>query len=153
MGVRLHLVRFTDVQTHIKKTAPYPWMTVLLRMAMMKAAENIAARCGAKCLITGESLSQVASQTVENIACAQSVAAKPVLRPLIGIDKEAIIRIARAIGSYETAILPYEDCCVLFSPEHPILHGDVEEALKLFEKLDVNGLIEQSVEERVVCRL
>jgi thiamine biosynthesis protein ThiI len=132
MGVRLHVVRFTEVEMRIKERAPHPWATVLLRMAMMKAAEEIAVECGAKCLITGESLSQVASQTVENIACAQSVVTLPVFRPLIGMDKEAITRIAEEIGTYKTSILPYEDCCTLFSPKHPVLRGDVKEALEYF---------------------
>ncbi|MDR0785225.1 MAG: tRNA 4-thiouridine(8) synthase ThiI [Treponema sp.] len=153
IGVRLHIVRFTDVQMRIKERAPFPWATVLLRMAMMKASENIALQCKAKCLITGESLSQVASQTAENIACTQSVVATPILRPLIGMDKEAIIRISEKIGAYRTSILPYEDCCTLFSPKHPVLRGDVKEALSLFEKLDIAVLIERSVKERVVYRL
>ncbi|MDR0644720.1 MAG: tRNA 4-thiouridine(8) synthase ThiI [Treponema sp.] len=153
MGVRLHIIRFTDIQTRIKECAPFPWTTVLLRMAMMKAAENTARRCGAKCIITGESLSQVASQTVENIACTQSLISMTVFRPLIGMDKESIVRIAEKIGTYKTSILPYEDCCMLFSPEHPILRGDVKEALTLFEKLDIDGLIKRSIEERVMYRL
>ncbi|MDR0410395.1 MAG: tRNA 4-thiouridine(8) synthase ThiI [Treponema sp.] len=153
LGVCLHVVGFTDIQMRIKERAPLPWSTVLLRMAMMRAAENIAAQCRARCLITGESLSQVASQTAENIACTQSVVAMPILRPLIGMDKEAIIHISEKIGAYKTSILPYKDCCTLFSPKHPVLRGDIKEALSLFEKLDINSLIEQSIKERVIYRL
>jgi thiamine biosynthesis protein ThiI len=141
MGLRVHTVSFTSIQQRIKDRAPEPWLTVLLRMAMMEAAELLARRLRAKCLITGESLSQVASQTVENIACTHSRVRLPVLCPLIGMDKDSIIRIAESIGTYKTSILPYADCCVLFSPPHPVLHGDVEEAKGLYEALDLGSLI------------
>ncbi|MDR0623433.1 MAG: tRNA 4-thiouridine(8) synthase ThiI [Treponema sp.] len=120
LGIRLYVAGFTKVQQRIKERAPLPWTTVLLRMAMMECAEKIARKIKARCLITGESLSQVASQTIENISCTQGRTGLPVLRPLIGMDKDSIIRKAEAIGTYETSILPYEDCCVLFSPPHPI---------------------------------
>jgi thiamine biosynthesis protein ThiI len=109
MGVRLHTINFTEVQTRIKERSPEAWKTVLLRMAMMECAEKLARMKRLKCLISGESLSQVASQTIENIACTGSRISIPVLRPLIGMDKEEIIRIAEKIGTYETSILPYED--------------------------------------------
>jgi thiamine biosynthesis protein ThiI len=107
-------------------------------MAMMDAASSIGEKTGAKCLITGESLSQVASQTVENIGCSESRARLPVLRPLIGMDKEAITDFAKRFGTYETSILPYADCCVLFSPIHPVLRGDVREAGRLYEALELS---------------
>jgi thiamine biosynthesis protein ThiI len=141
LGTRLYTLGFTEVQRRIKDRAPPEWTTVLLRMAMMEAAEKLARKTGARCLVTGESLSQVASQTVENLSCIQSRTTLPVLRPLIGMDKEAIIRLARDIGTYETSILPYEDCCVLFSPAHPILRGRPEEARGLYEKLEAAPLI------------
>ncbi|MDR2194494.1 MAG: tRNA 4-thiouridine(8) synthase ThiI [Treponema sp.] len=147
-GVRLHIVSFTAVQMRIKEAAPPAWTTVLLRMAMMEAAETIARRHGYACLISGESLSQVASQTIENIRCTESRATLPVLRPLIGMDKESITRIAEKIGTYETSILPYEDCCVLFSPKHPVLRGKVEEASAYYEQLDIGACIEEAVQER-----
>jgi thiamine biosynthesis protein ThiI len=121
-------------------------------MAMMEGAEKIAKLRHSKCIITGESLSQVASQTIENIACTESRLSIPALRPLIGMDKGAIIKKAEAIGTYEVSILPYQDCCVLFSPPHPVLRGDLTEAGRLYEALDLGELIETAVRESVVER-
>jgi thiamine biosynthesis protein ThiI len=150
LGVRLYTVGFTEVELRIKERAPEAWLTVLLRMAMMECAEKLARRIGAKCLITGESLSQVASQTVENLSCTQSRISLPVLRPLVGLDKEDTIRTAQAIGTYQTSILPYEDCCVLFSPPHPVLRGNVEEAGELYEKMELDALIGEALGKRVM---
>ncbi|MDR1899842.1 MAG: tRNA 4-thiouridine(8) synthase ThiI [Treponema sp.] len=150
MGIRLWTVGFTAVQKRIRERAPLDWTTVLLRMAMMEGAEKIARRVRNKCLITGESLSQVASQTVENLSCTESRVRLPVLRPLIGTGKEDIIRIAEKIGTYETSILPYEDCCILFSPPHPVLRGNAEEAGKLYEGLELENLIDEALGEAAV---
>jgi thiamine biosynthesis protein ThiI len=139
MGIHLYMVNFTEVQERIAEKSPAEWSTVLLRMAMMEAASVIAQKTKAKCLITGESLSQVASQTIENLSCTESRAQFPVLRPLIGMDKEAITILAREYGTYETSILPFADCCVLFSPTHPILRGRVDEAAALDEALELHG--------------
>jgi len=147
MGMRLYAVGFTKVQTRIKERTPLPWATVLLRMAMMDCAEKIAVMIKSKCLITGESLSQVASQTVENLACTQCRIGLPVLRPLIGTDKEAIIRKAERIGTYAVSIEPHEDCCVLFTPPRPVLRGDPAEALALYESLELEPLIEEALRE------
>lgn len=149
-GIRLHIVSFTQVQMRIKERAPVAWTTILLRMAMMEGAERIAFRIRSKCLISGESLSQVASQTIENIRCTESRVRLPVLRPLIGMDKESIIRLAEKIDTYETSILPYEDCCVLFSPLHPILRGTVEEAGTLYEALELGALLEEAIQGRSI---
>jgi len=145
LGVRLFIVGFTKVQLRIKEAAPPAWATVLLRMAMMDCAEKIARKNKNKCLITGESLSQVASQTIENLTCIQSRITLPVLRPLIGMDKDAITVKAKQIGTYATSIEPYEDCCVLFSPPHPILRGDPAEAIALYESLELEPLIEEAL--------
>jgi thiamine biosynthesis protein ThiI len=150
LGLRLYTAGFTAVELRIKERAPEPWLTVLLRMAMMECAEKLARRIKAKCLITGESLSQVASQTVENVSCTQSRVSLPVLRPLIGLDKEDIIRRAEAIGTYETSILPYQDCCVLFSPPHPVLRGRAGEAGELYEKLELGPLIEEALDKKIL---
>jgi thiamine biosynthesis protein ThiI len=150
LGIRLSTVSFTEIQRRIKAGAAEAWRTVLLRMAMMECAEKLARRIGAKCLITGESLSQVASQTVENIACTESPVQLPVLRPLIGTDKEEIIRLAQNIGTYTTSILPYEDCCVLFSPPHPVLRGKAEEARNYYTALNLGEEIGKALEERTV---
>ncbi|MDR1908384.1 MAG: tRNA 4-thiouridine(8) synthase ThiI [Spirochaetaceae bacterium] len=148
MGIRLHTLDFTPAQMRIKERAPEPWTTVLLRMAMMEAAELLARRQRCKCLITGESLSQVASQTVENITCTQSRITLPVLRPLIGMDKESIIAAAVSIGTYETSILPYQDCCALFSPANPVLRGNAAEAGALYESLELRPLIAEALANR-----
>jgi thiamine biosynthesis protein ThiI len=147
LPIKLHTIPFTQVQVRIKQGAPEQWSTVLLRMAMMDAAGRLARRNKIHCLVTGESLSQVASQTVENIQCTESTAKLPVFRPLIGLDKEETIRIAREIGTYDTSILPYEDCCVLFSPAHPILHGNIDEAKVLYAKLELDELLEKALHE------
>jgi len=147
LGGRLFTVGFTKVQMRIKEAAPEAWATVLLRMAMMDCAEKIARKIKCKCLITGESLSQVASQTIENLTCTQSRITLPVLRPLIGTDKDAITRKARQIGTYSTSIEPYEDCCVLFTPVHPVLRGDPAEAAKYYEELELEPLIEEAMEK------
>jgi thiamine biosynthesis protein ThiI len=115
-------------------------------MAMMDCAEKIAFKIKSKSLITGESLSQVASQTIENLTCTQSRITIPVLRPLIGMDKNAITVKAKQIGTYSTSIEPYEDCCVLFSPPHPILRGNPKEAAKYYEELKLEPLIEEALQ-------
>jgi thiamine biosynthesis protein ThiI len=147
LGIKLWTVNFTPVQMRIKEGAPAPWMTVLLRMAMMDCASRLARWRGAKCLVTGESLSQVASQTVENITCTNSLSQVPVFRPLIGMDKDSIIKLAERIGTYQTSILPYQDCCVLFSPVHPVLRGRVEEATARYDRLCLSDLIAQALKE------
>jgi thiamine biosynthesis protein ThiI len=147
MGIRLYIVGFTKVQMRIKESAPQPWSTVLLRMAMMDCAERIARKIKAKSLITGESLSQVASQTVENLSCTQIRVTLPVLRPLIGTDKDTITRKAEQIGTYRTSIEPYQDCCVLFNPPHPILRGKPTEAAQLYEALELDLLIDEALRE------
>jgi thiamine biosynthesis protein ThiI len=147
MGIRLYIVGFTRVQMRIKERSPLPWATVLLRMAMIDCAEKIARKIKSKCLITGESLSQVASQTIENLTCTQSLITTPVLRPLIGLDKDAIIRKAEQSGTYQTSIEPHEDCCVLFSPPRPILRGDPAEAAGLYQSLELEPLIEEALLE------
>jgi len=144
-GIRLFIIGFTSIQARIKEKAPEAWRTVLLRMAMMECAERLAQGRKAKCLVSGESLSQVASQTIENISCTQSRVKLPVLRPLVGMNKEEIIARAEEIGTYKTSILPYEDCCILFSPPHPVLRGDPEEAGKLYGALELDSLIEEAL--------
>ncbi|MGI5076207.1 tRNA uracil 4-sulfurtransferase ThiI [Treponema maltophilum] len=151
-GMRLvmHIVSFTEVQMRIKQKGPENWSTMLLRMCMMKAASIIAKETRAACLISGESLGQVASQTIENLRVTESAGSFPLLRPLIGMDKEEIIETAIKIGTYETSILPYEDCCVLFAPQHPVLRAGIKEAHELYENLECGPLIEKAVQEREV---
>ncbi|MDR2965489.1 MAG: tRNA 4-thiouridine(8) synthase ThiI [Treponema sp.] len=146
MGLNLYILNFTKVQMKIKEKSPASWATVLLRMAMMEAAEKTAQKIKCKCLITGESLSQVASQTIENLGCTQNRIKLPVVRPLIGMNKENIIKEAMRIGTYDISIQPYEDCCTLFTPKHPVLYGKIEEANRLYEELELETLIDESIE-------
>ncbi len=146
----LNTIPFTDVQMRIKEKSPEEWTTLMLRVCMMKVANLLARRVHADCIITGESLGQVASQTLENMNVTEHFAEYPLLRPLVGMDKEEIVRDARFIETYETSILPYEDCCVLFSPRHPVLRGSVDEAERIFRELDCDALISESFEKRSV---
>lgn len=150
LTVHLNIVPFTDVQMRIKEKSPVAWTTLMLRVCMMKTANMIAERVHADCIITGESLGQVASQTIANLNVTEHFAAFPLFRPLIGLDKEEIVETARKIGTYETSILPYEDCCVLFSPKHPVLHGTIEEAEKIYNELEIDALIQTTFESREV---
>jgi len=152
MGIHLYILNFTKVQMRIKERAPHPWTTVLLRMAMMEASEKAALKIKCKCLITGESLSQVASQTIENLNCTQSRIKLPVIRPLIGFDKQSIIKEAQRIDTYNISIQPFQDCCMLFSPQHPVLHGKVQEANKLYEELELEELINEALSEYEVIK-
>ncbi|MDR2865450.1 MAG: tRNA 4-thiouridine(8) synthase ThiI [Spirochaetaceae bacterium] len=153
LGLKLFMLNFADIERRIQEKAPASWATVLLRMAMMEASSILARRNKCKALITGESLSQVASQTSENIYCAQSRASFPVFRPLIGTDKEDITKKAIAIGTYETSILPFQDCCALFSPQHPVLHASIPQARELYESLDLAPLISEAIKNKEVHKL
>lgn len=148
LSVRLFTIPFTAVQLRIKERAPEQWTTVLMRMAMMELSSRLARLIGSACLVTGESLGQVASQTIENMACAQSRTILPVLRPLVGTDKLDTIAVAKDIGSYETSILPYEDCCVIFSPSHPVLKAELGEAKSLYEGLELGPLLDEALAKR-----
>jgi len=143
--LRLCVVPFTHIQEEIRDKCPEEYFTILMRRFMMRIADRIARdnRCGA--LVTGENLGQVASQTMQAMAVTEEVCTRPVLRPLIGFDKEEIIRLARRIGTFETSILPYEDCCTVFTPRHPELRPSVEKAREAEAALDVEALVEEAV--------
>jgi thiamine biosynthesis protein ThiI len=152
IDTHLNIIPFTDVQMRIKERAPENASTLLLRVCMMKCANLLAERINADALITGESLGQVASQTIANMTVTEHYAKYPVLRPLSGLDKEEIIDTAKQINTYDTSILPYEDCCVLFSPRHPVLHGSISESDEALAKLDIDDLIRDAFEKRVIKR-
>ena len=144
--MQLFIVPFTKMQEAIRDNCPEELFTVIMRRMMMKIAEKLAQRSDCAALITGESLAQVASQTVQAIACTDVACQMPVLRPLIGMDKEEIVRIARKIDTFETSILPYEDCCTVFTPKHPRTRPKlamVEEAEAAF---DFAPMLEEAVE-------
>ncbi len=153
-GVDTHLnvIPFTDVQMKIKAASPKEYTTLMLRVCMMKVANMLADRINADCIITGESLGQVASQTAQNLAVTESFAEHPLYRPLIGMDKEEITDTAIEIGSFETSILPYEDCCVLFTPRHPVLKAKSEDAHEIYQRLEIDELLQKAFEERKIFR-
>ena len=145
-GTKLNIVSVTHIQEEIHKKCNGEYMVTLLRRFMMRIAEIVAKKCGAQCLITGESLGQVASQTVEGITSSNSVVKYlPVLRPLCGFDKEEIIERSRYMGAYDISIQPYEDCCTVFLPKHPVIKPSIESILDEEKKLDVEKLIEDAV--------
>jgi thiamine biosynthesis protein ThiI len=141
------VVNFTPVLSRIRERAKDEEITLLMRACMMRIASMIAARRGAGCLITGESLGQVASQTVEAIGYTNGYAEPPVLRPLIGMNKEEIVTEARRIGTFETSNLPFADCCVLFSPPHPLIHPLREKMRKTFSSLDIEETLCEAEEK------
>jgi thiamine biosynthesis protein ThiI len=144
-GTRLHVVPFTDAQLHIKAKARSEETTLMFRAAMMEVSNLLAEQQEALCLVTGEALSQVASQTVEGLAFSDSYSERLVLRPLVGLDKGEIIDLARKIDTYETSILPYEDCCTIFSPKHPLTRPDKETVRSHYDELEMQSFIEEAV--------
>ena len=144
-SINLAIVPFTDIQDEIANNCPEEYFTLIMRRMMMRIAEKIAKNSGSLALITGESLGQVASQTLPALVTTDIVTNVPVLRPLIGMDKEEIIRISRKIDAFETSILPYEDCCTVFTPKHPKTRPTVELCEKAEEGLDIDRLIEEAI--------
>lgn len=144
-GLILRVVSFTEIQKVIKAKAPSNATTLMMRAAMMEVAHRLAIKISANCIVTGESLGQVASQTAENIRFTQNGTNLAVLRPLIGMDKEDTIMIARKLGTYTISILPFEDCCVLFSPKHPVLKADFEGSRSCYRALGLDSYIEEAI--------
>ncbi len=146
-NIKIHMVKFTHIQESIHERCNPEYMITLMRRIMMRIAEIIAKQTNSKAIITGESLAQVASQTIESITVTNAVIKNlPVLRPLIGMDKDEITEISRKIGTFETSILPYEDCCTVFLPEHPIIKPRLDKVLKEESKLDIDELIKVALE-------
>ncbi len=153
-GLNLFVVPFTDFQLLLNKKAREEEITLLMRAGMVTIADILARQRGDGCLITGESLSQVASQTLESIAYTGGNTTIPIFRPLIGLDKEWIIRTGKSIGTYETSILPFEDCCTVFSPTHPLVKPDRVKLTESFRRLDAGKLLEEAAlkSERIFLR-
>ena len=142
----VHVVPFTTIQEELRRSVPQELFTLVMRRFMMRISERVAQRCGAKALVTGECLGQVASQTMEAMAVTGGVASLPILRPVVGMDKEDIVKIARKIGTFETSILPYEDCCTVFTPRHPRLRPTLEELEMAEQGLDIAGMVQAAVD-------
>ena len=145
--INLYLVPFTDIQLTIYDKCPSTETTVLMRRLMMKIAERIAKDTGSLALITGESIGQVASQTIESLCVTDDAVSMPVFRPLIGFDKEEIVDKAQKIGTFETSILPYEDCCTVFVPKHPVTKPKVDRLRESEALVDFEPMIEKAISE------
>ena len=148
------IVGFTEIQEAIRAQCPEEYFTLIMRRFMMRIAERLGQDHGCRCLVTGESLGQVASQTMEAIAVTNAVCREPVFRPLIGMDKEEIVTIARKIGTMETSILPYEDCCTVFTPKHPKTKPNLKAVEEAEQKMEMEALINRALEqvEKVTVR-
>ena len=151
----VHVVPFTKIQEELRRSCPEELFTILMRRFMMRIACAVAEKNGIQALVTGESVGQVASQTLDAMACTNAVCTVPVLRPVVGMDKEEIVRIARRIGTFETSILPYEDCCTVFTPKHPKTKPHLEDLVEAEKALDVDALVAEAVDgiERVMLEL
>ena len=149
----VHIVPLTEIQEQIRKQCPEEYFTLITRRFMMRIADRLAKEFDCRALVTGENLGQVASQTMEALRVSEDVTDLPVLRPLIGMDKEEIVRIARHIGTFDTSILPYEDCCTVFTPRHPKTKPHVEEVREIESVLDTEGLVSRAMEQREVVKV
>jgi len=148
----LMLVPFASAQREIVARAPRPLRVVLYRRVMLRIASALARRTGAQVLVTGESLGQVASQTLENIMVIEQAAGRPILRPLIGMDKNEIINEARRLGTFETSILPDQDCCSLFVPPHPETHARADEIAAAEVMYDLQLMVEDATQRTELVR-
>ena len=144
--IRLNIVSFTEIQMEIYEKCPEEQLTILMRRFMMKIAERLAKKAKAKALVTGESIGQVASQTIESLHVTNSAVEMLVFRPLIGMDKIEIMERAKQIHTYDTSILPYEDCCTVFVPKHPVTKPDLEKIVASEQLLDGDALIQRALD-------
>lgn len=151
--IKLHLVPFTDIQLAIYEKCPSSETTVLMRRLMMRIAEKIAVEDRALAIVTGEAIGQVASQTMESLRATDDVVEMPVFRPLIGFDKSEIIERAQQIGTFETSILPYEDCCTVFVPQHPVTKPNLEKIRKSEGAVDFTELIAAALNDREILMI
>jgi len=151
--MRLQIVPFTEIQEEIRRKVPEDFFTLIMRRFMMRLAERCADEAGARAIVTGECLGQVASQTMEALRCTEDVVTLPVLRPLIGMDKEEIVRVSRKIGTFGTSILPYEDCCTVFTPRHPKTKPHLDEVREVEAALDVSALCDKAMAGREFLRI
>ena len=145
--IRLHVVNFTEIQLYIYDQCPHDELTIIMRRYMMRIAEHFAKEDGCLGLITGESIGQVASQTMQSLAATNDVCTMPVYRPLIGYDKQEIVNVSEKIGTFETSIQPYEDCCTIFVAKHPVTKPNVEVIRRSEERLAEK--IEELVQEAI----
>lgn len=145
MKMSVDIVNFAEIQTQIHEKCDENYMIAIMRRFMMRIAVILAKKNSCGAVITGESLGQVASQTLESITCSSAVCPLPVFRPLIGFDKDEIVILSKQIGSYETSILPYEDCCTIFLPKSPVIHPRLSDIEKMEQALDVDTLVQNAI--------
>ena len=152
--IRLNIINFTDIQLYIYDQCPHDELTIIMRRYMMKIAETIAKENDCLALVTGESIGQVASQTMQSLAVTNEVCELPVMRPLIAFDKQDIVDISLKIGTYETSVLPYEDCCTIFVAKHPVTKPSLKKIKNSEKKLDekIDELMKTALETREVIR-
>lgn len=143
--IRVHVVPFTKIQQELYDKCPESQLTILMRRFMMRIADRVAIKEGCGALVTGESVGQVASQTMQGLQCSNAVCTLPVYRPLIGFDKTEIMLRAQEIGTYETSILPFEDCCTVFTPRHPVTKPRLEILEESEKALDVEALVQEAI--------
>ncbi len=148
--IKVHIVPFTEIQEEIYKKCPDTYMITIMRRMMYKIAAKYAEKIGAKVIINGESIGQVASQTLDSMVCINSVTNIPVIRPVACFDKLEIIDIAKKIDTYDTSILPYEDCCTIFVPKHPVINPKLDKCLEYEKNLDVLNLVNEAIENIIV---
>ncbi len=153
--INLHVVNFTDIQLYIYDKCPHDELTIIMRRYMMKIAEHFARESKSMALITGESLGQVASQTIQSLAATNEVCTMPVFRPLIGFDKQEIIDVSEKIGTYETSILPFEDCCTIFVAKHPVTKPNLNAIKRSEQKLNekIDELVRTAIETTEIIRI
>ena len=149
----VHVVPFTEIQEEIRRKCPEDHFTLIMRRFMMRLGDRLAHELACKAIVTGESLGQVASQTIQALVVSDDVSTLPVLRPLIGMDKEEIVRVARHVGTFDTSILPYEDCCTVFTPRHPKTKPDLAQVREYEAALDIDGLCDKALAGREMIRL
>ena len=151
--IKLHVVSFTEIQEQIHKNCDPEYMITIMRRIMMRIAERLCKANGLGAIVTGESLGQVASQTMDSMNVTNSVVNIPVFRPVIAFDKEEIMNIARKIKTYETSILPYEDCCTVFLPKNPVIHPTIKRAEYLERNLDIETLVEMAINNEEIIEI
>lgn len=152
-GLKLHVVHFTDIQMAIREKCREEYTITMMRRFMYRIARRIAEERGAKVIFTGESVGQVASQTVESMYAINQAISMPVLRPLCCFDKEEIIDIAKKIGTFDISIRPYEDCCTIFLPEYPKIRPSLDDCLEMEKNLDIDGLIDDALKKSYVLHI
>ena len=153
IGIRLHVVPFTDIQLAINEKCPAEYLTIIMRRLMMRIAEKIALQNNSLGLITGEAIGQVASQTMESMLVTNDAVDLPVYRPLVGMDKNEVINLARKIGTYDTSILPYEDCCTIFVAKHPVTKPTLCKTIEYESVLNQDELIDEAIANTEVIEL